>query len=36
LAIVVSVHLASAAFHVLFGGLNVDEGFYGIAARNVT
>jgi hypothetical protein len=31
-----SVHLASATFHVLFDGLNVDEGFYGIAARAIT
>jgi hypothetical protein len=36
LAVAISLHLASAAFHVLFGGLNVDEGFYGLAARNVT
>jgi hypothetical protein len=35
LGVAVSLHLASATFHVLFGGLNVDEGFYGLAARNV-
>ncbi len=29
LAVALSAHLASAAFHVLFGALNVDEGFMG-------
>jgi len=36
LGVALSLHLASAAFHVLFGALNVDEGFYGIAARAIT
>jgi hypothetical protein len=36
LAVAFSVHLASAAFHILFGPLNPDEGFYGIAARAIT
>ncbi|MEO7414855.1 MAG: hypothetical protein ABIZ81_16035 [Opitutaceae bacterium] len=30
-----AVHLASAAFHIFFGALNVDEGFYSLAARSV-
>jgi hypothetical protein len=36
LAVAISLHLASATFHILFGGLNVDEGFYGVAARAIT
>ncbi len=35
IAITVAVHLASATFHVFFGGMNPDEGFYAIAARSV-
>lgn len=29
------VHLVSALWHILYGGMNTDEGFYAIAARSV-
>ncbi|MEO6567120.1 MAG: hypothetical protein ABIO94_00030 [Opitutaceae bacterium] len=35
LVVALAVHLASAAFHIFFGALNVDEGFYSLAARSV-
>jgi hypothetical protein len=33
--LVVGIHLVSACWHVLYGGMNSDEGFYAIAARSV-
>lgn len=33
--LVVGIHLLSAGWHVLYGGQNVDEGFYALAARSV-
>ncbi len=35
IGVVALVHLASAAWHVRFGALNADEGFYAIATRSV-
>lgn len=35
LVLAFGVHVASAAFHIFFGALNVDEGFYSLAARSV-
>ena len=33
--LVAGIHLVSACWHVLFGGQNIDEGFYALAARSV-
>jgi hypothetical protein len=33
--LVTGLHLISATWHVWYGGLNADEGFYAIAARSV-
>lgn len=35
LALVVAAYAAGAAFHVAFGAMNIDEGFYAAAARSV-
>ncbi|HUR60354.1 MAG TPA: hypothetical protein VM029_21705 [Opitutaceae bacterium] len=35
LLLAAGLHLVSAAFHVYFGGINPDEGFYAIASRSV-
>jgi hypothetical protein len=35
LILALAVHLTSTVFHVYFGALSVDEGFYAIAARSV-
>jgi 4-amino-4-deoxy-L-arabinose transferase-like glycosyltransferase len=35
LTVVVTIHLVSAGWHVLFGALNADEGFYAVATRAV-
>lgn len=35
LVALITVHAVGAAFHVYFGAMNADEGFYAIAARSV-
>jgi hypothetical protein len=35
LILAVAIHLASAGWHVFFGALNPDEGFYAVATRAV-
>lgn len=34
LILAIGIHVAAAAFHIFFGALNVDEGFYSLAARS--
>lgn len=34
LILAIGIHAAAAAFHIFFGALNVDEGFYSLAARS--
>ena len=35
LGLVVALHVLSARWHILYGGLNADEGFYAVATRAV-
>ena len=35
LLVVGGLHLVSACWHVLYSGMNSDEGFYAVAARSV-
>ncbi len=33
--LVIGLHLLSALWHVAYGGMNIDEGFYAVSARSV-